>query len=309
LSLIVDYYDSAENIPREIMLDFSLEEGDGELLSEYLSIGAGRKVAVRFPERGDGRKLCDMALENAMEAARQHRLEADREDKSVKRLAELLGLKEIPRRIEAYDISNIGDENIVASMVVWCDGKLKKSEYRSFNISSTDGRDDYGSMRETLRRRLSHIGDGTASLGEMPDLILLDGGAAHVGVGKSVLAEMGLEISLFGMVKDDYHKTRAITDLETEVSIARELNVYSFVYNLQEEAHRFAVKHSMGAKRKSLRRSSLEKISGIGEAKARALLREMSLSEIKSADKDRIKAVKGISASDAERIYDYFHKS
>ena len=309
LSLIVDYYDSAENIPREIMLDFSLEEGDGELLSEYLSIDAGRKVAVRFPERGDGRKLCDMALENAMEAARQHRLEADREDKSVKRLAELLGLKEMPRRIEAYDISNIGDENIVASMVVWCDGKLKKSEYRSFNISSTDGRDDYGSMRETLRRRLSHIGDGTASLGEMPDLILLDGGAAHVGVGKSVLAEMGLEISLFGMVKDDYHKTRAITDLETEVSIARELNVYSFVYNLQEEAHRFAVKHSMGAKRKSLRRSSLEKISGIGEAKARALLREMSLSEIKSADKDRIKAVKGISASDAERIYDYFHKS
>ena len=304
LSLIVDYYDSVGSVPREVMLDFPLEEGDGELLGEYLSIDSERKVTVRFPERGDGRKLCDMAMENAKEAARQHRLEADRENKSVKRLAELLGLDTVPERIEAYDISNIGDENITASMVVWQGGKLKKSDYRSFNIKSTSGRDDYGSMREVLLRRLSHIGDGGQSLGEVPDLILLDGGDTHVSVGRAVLREKGLDIRLFGMVKDEYHKTRAITDGNTEVSIARELNVYSFVYNLQEEAHRFAVKHTMGAKRKSLRRSSLEKIKGIGESKAKALLGAMSLSEIKKADRETLAAVKGISEKDADSIYE-----
>ena len=308
LSLIVDYYDTVGNIPREIMLDFSLSEEDAELLSEYLEIDAGKKVTVRFPERGDGRRLCDMAKENAAEAARQHALEGEREDKSVKRLAELLGLCEMPRRIEAYDVSNIGDENIVASMVVWQEGKLKKSDYRSFNITSTEGRDDYASMREALTRRLSHIGDGSPSLGEAPDLILLDGGDAHVGVGKAVLGESSLDISIFGMVKDDFHKTRAITDGEREISIARELNVYSFVYNLQEEAHRFAVKHSSGAKRKSLRHSSLEKIKGIGEAKARALLKAMTLSEIKSAEREQLLSVKGISKAEADRIYEYFRK-
>ena len=308
ISLIAAHYDGNGNIPREIMLDFAVSEEDRELLSEYLSLGLKYKVAVKIPARGEGRALCDMALENAKEAARQRQLESEREDKNIKRITELLGLAEPPRRIEAYDISNIGNENIVASMVVYADGRLKKSDYRLFSIKTTDGADDYGSMREALMRRLSHIGDGTLSLGERPDLLLIDGGDAHVGVSKGVLAELGLEIATFGMVKDDFHKTRALTDGKSEISIAKEFDVYAFIYILQEEAHRFAVKSSQRAKTKTLTHSSLEKIKGIGPAKARALLSAMPLGKIRVAGIEELCTVRGIGETDAKRIYDYFKK-
>jgi len=308
VSLIAAHYDVSGNIPREVMLGFNVGDDECELLSEYLSLETKYKVAVRVPERGDGRALCDMALENAKESARKYRLEWEREDKNIKRLAELLGLPEIPRRIEAYDISNIGNENIVASMVVYADGKLKKSDYRVFNIKTTDGADDYGSMREALTRRLSHIGDGSASLGESPDLILVDGGEAHVGVAKSVLEQLSLDIAVFGMVKDDHHKTRALTDGKSDISIAREFDMYAFIYNLQEEAHRFAVKTSQGAKIKTMTHSTLERIEGIGPAKARALLSAMPLARIRRATVDELLAVRGIGRADAEKIYKYFEE-
>ena len=247
-----------------------------------------------------------MALENAKETARQHRLTIEREDKSVKRLGELLGLSETPKRIEAYDISNFGNESIFASMVVYADGKLKKSDYRAFSIKSTDGQNDYGSMREALSRRVSHIGDGTLSLGDAPDLILLDGGDGHVGVVNELFSELGVEIPVFGMVKDDFHKTRAITDGNEEISIAREMNVYTFIYNLQEEAHRFALKHSTRDKSKKLTRSSLTAIDGIGEKKAKLLLSAMPLAKIKTATKKELTAIKGISERDAEAIVRHF---
>ncbi len=308
VSLIADYYGTAGSIPPEIMLDFDLTDEDVSFLSEYLTVLASRKVTVRIPERGDGRRLCDLALENAKEAARQYRLEGEREDKNVNRLAELLRLSSVPKRIEAYDISNIGKEHVTASMVVWSSGKMKKSDYRIFTISSVAGVDDYGSMREALTRRLAHIGDGSASLSEAPDLILLDGGAGHVGVVREVLAQRGLDIPLFGMVKDDFHKTRAITDGEREISIALETGVYGFVYKLQEEAHRFAVKSSSGAKIRTMTHSSLEKIEGIGPAKAKALLAAMPLSLIREATEEQLRAVKGIGAADAKRVREYFEK-
>ena len=308
VSLIADYYDTAGNIPREIMLDFELSDDDISLLSEYLSLLAPYKVTVRTPQRGDGRRLCDMALENAKETARQNRLTIEREDKSIKRLAELLGLHEMPKRIEAYDISNFGNESIFASMVVYADGKLKKSDYRAFSIRSTDGQNDYGSMREALERRLAHLGDGTPSLGDTPDLILLDGGDGHVGVIKELFDKLGVEIPVYGMVKDDFHKTRAITDGNEEISIAREMNVYTFIYNLQEEAHRFALKHSTKDKSKKLTRSSLTAIPGIGEKKAKLLLSSMPLAKIKTASISELTSVKGISKKDAEAIREYFGK-
>ncbi len=308
VSLIADYYDTAGGAPREVMLDFALTDDDIELLSEYLSLTSPYKVTVRTPKRGDGRRLCDMARENAAEAARQSRLEGEREDKNVRRLAELLGLAEVPRRIEAYDISNFGNESIFASMVVWERGKLKKSDYRAFSMRTVKEQDDYASMREALSRRTSHIGDGSPSLGSAPDLILLDGGVGHVGVIRELLSELGLEIPVYGMVKDDFHKTRAITDGDREISIARELNVYTFIYNLQEEAHRFALKHSSGSKRKSLTRSSLERIPGIGEAKARAILSAMPYAKVKMASVKELLAIKGIGKRDAEAIYSYFKK-
>lgn len=308
VSLIADYYDTAGNIPREIMLDFDIGEDDLALLSEYLTLSAPYKVTVKVPSRGDGRRLCDMALENAKETARQNRLAIEREDKSVKRLAELLALSETPRRIEAYDISNFGNESIFASMVVYADGKVKKSDYRAFGIKTTDGQDDYSSMKEALRRRLAHIGDGTASLGDAPDLILLDGGVGHVSTVKELFRELDVDIPVFGMVKDEYHKTRAITDGNEEISIAREMNVYTFIYNLQEEAHRFALKHSSGDKSKKLTTSTLTKISGIGEKKARALLDSMPYAKIKTASEKELAAVKGISERDAKAIHEYFSK-
>ena len=308
VSLIVSYYDSTGEIPKEILLDFKLTEDDETLLSEYLSLTVPYKVGVRTPERGDGRALCKMAKNNAEEALRQNILEGEREDKNIRRLTELLGLDTPPRRIEAYDISNVGNENIVASMVVWADGRLKKSDYRLFNIRSTDGQNDYGSMKEALTRRLAHIGDGESSMSEAPDLILVDGGDAHVGVAKEALSASGIDIPVFGMVKDDFHKTRALTNGVNEISIAKEFDVYAFIYNLQEEAHRFAIKASSGAKTKSLTKSSLERIDGIGPAKAKKLLSAMPLSKIKTAEKGELAAISGISASDAESIYNYFHK-
>lgn len=307
VSLIADYYDTSGSIPREVMLDFDISEESISLLSEYLSLSTKYKVAVKIPERGDGRALCDLALENAKEAAKQYRLKGEREDGTIRRFAELLGLSEIPKRIEAYDISNIGNENITASMVVYEGGRLKKSDYRIFTVKTTDGADDYGSMREVLTRRFMHIGDGTASLGESPDLILLDGGAAHVNVVREVMESLDVEVSLFGMVKDDYHKTRAITDGDFEISIARDPLVYGFVYNLQEEAHRFAVKNSQKAKSKTMTRSTLEKISGIGPKKAKLLLASMPMAKIKCASIKELSEIKGISVRDAEKIYEFYN--
>lgn len=309
VSLIVDYYDSSGNIPREVMLDFPITEEDKTLLSEYLSLEQKFKVAVRTPERGAGRALCDMALENAKECARQSRLEGEREDKNLKRFSDMLGLGYLPARIEAYDISNIGNENISASMVVVLNGKVKKSEYRTFNIRTVQGADDYASMREVIGRRLSHIGDGTPSLGECPDLILLDGGENHVRAVRDVMAERGMEIPLFGMVKDDFHKTRAITDGDREISIALDRGVYTFVYNIQEEAHRFAYKSSQAGKKKTVTHSSLEKIEGIGPKKARLLLSCMPLAKIRQSSKEELGKIKGISEKDAENIYGYYHKN
>ena len=308
VSLIASHYDGGGSLPGEIMLAFSAEDDDISLLSEYLSLLAGKKVSVKVPERGDGRALCNMAIENAKESARQYRLEGEREDKNIRRLTSLLGLHEAPKRIEAYDISNIGNENIVASMVVWSGGKLKKSDYRLFSIKTTDGADDYGSMKEALSRRLAHIGDGSQSLGETPDLILVDGGDAHVGVAKRVLSELSLDIPVFGMVKDDYHKTRALTDGNNEISIAKEFDMYAFIYNIQEEVHRFAIKASRGGKTKTLTHSSLEKIEGIGPKKAKALLSAMPIGKIRTATVEELCSVKGIGASDAERIRKYYEE-
>ncbi|MBQ1260966.1 MAG: UvrB/UvrC motif-containing protein, partial [Clostridia bacterium] len=309
ISLIASYYDTGIDAPSEIMLDFELDGENTALLSEYLSLGKKYKVRIKFPERGDGRALCDLALANGKEAERQRRLTERRENKNLTRIKELLALAEIPERIEAYDISNIGKEHITASMVVSVGGVQKRAEYRSFNIKSvSDAPDDYASMREVIRRRLLHIGDGSESLGKAPDLILVDGGATHVRAAREVAAELSCDVAIFGMVKDDFHKTRALTDGENDISIALDTAVYSFVYNLQEEAHRFAVKCSSGAKRKTLTRSSLENIKGIGASKAKKLLSAMSLSEIRVAGESELSAIPGISKSDAAAIRAYYRE-
>ncbi len=309
-AFICELYQVREYIPKSILLSFALDEEDRDTISQYLSSIAGRKVTVRTPERGDNKTLCEMVRDNAAERAKNYRNEAEKDEKILLRLAELLSLETYPERIEAYDISNIGSEHITAGMIVTEGTKLKKSDYRSFKIASVkEGTDDYASMREALMRRLSHLDDESGSFACLPDLILLDGGRGHVSVVRELLSEMGLEIPVFGMVKDDYHKTRALCTDKEEISIAKENVLFVFIYKLQEEVHRFTVSKMDNAKRKTLTKSSLTKIEGIGDAKAKLLLKQFGgIGNIKKATAEEIASVKGISSKDAERITEYFNR-
>lgn len=303
-----EHYDEGNDIPRQLLLDFEPDEEERALNESYLSERAGRRVVIRTPRRGELHRLCRMAQANARERAARLRADNERSNENLLRLTELLCLEVVPDRIEAYDISNIGREHITASMVVLNGGRAARRDYRSFRIESTDGVDDYAAMREVLRRRLRHIGDGTPSLGERPDLLLVDGGQGHVGCARAVLEELLLDIPVFGMVKDDFHKTRALVDGEREIGIAGEQGVYVMIYRLQEEAHRFAVKHSEGAKRRTLRRSSLEDIPGIGPAKAKLLLdRYGGLRQVREASEEDLCALRGLSRTDAARVFRHFH--
>ena len=306
-SFLVDYYAHSDGIPKKIVLDSTVHIED-ELLSEYLTSQCRRRVTLWTPQRSEMKKLCEMVLANAKEKAKAYTKEYEKDNSVLYCLAELCELETIPERIEAYDISNLGAEHKTGGMVVYISGKPKKSDYRSFNIKSVEGTDDYSCMKETLRRRLAHLSDAQGSMGEYPDLILLDGGRGHVSCVREVLRELDLDIPIFGMVKDDYHKTRALCTENEEISIAREQAVYGLVFRIQEEVHRYTVAKMSNAKSKTIKRSSLEKIKGIGQAKAKALLNYFGgISAIKGASADELCAVKGISQSDAENIFNYYH--
>ena len=245
-------------------------------------------------------------MSNAAERVRQFRRDAEQDEQSLVRLGELLSIG-YPQRIEAYDISNIGSEHLTAGMVVLEDGRLARSEYASFNIRTVDGTDDYASMREALSRRLAHLDDADGSFSHRPDLILLDGGRGHVSVVRGLMRERGLDIPVFGMVKDDFHKTRALCTEDEEISIAREREVFVLVYKLQEQVHRFTVSRMSAAKGRTLTHSSLTRIPGIGDAKAKRLLSALGgLAAVRAADEDALSAVPGISRADAARIRAYF---
>ncbi len=308
LSFIVNLYQMREYIPREILLSFELPENDRALASEYLSRRAGRKVILRTPQRGETRKLCLMAEKDAKRHSETRRKREDTDERILMSLASLLHLEVLPERIEAYDISNLGSEHITAGMIVVEKGRFKKRDYRSFKIKGQDTPDDYSAMTETIKRRLMNLEDEDDSFSKAPDLILLDGGRGHVGVIRELMRELNMDIPVFGMVKDSHHKTRTITDDRDEVSIAREPEVFRFVYRIQEEVHRYTVGRMTNAKLKSLKTSSLEKIKGIGPAKAKALLLHFgSLDALKNASKDDIIKVKGISETNADEIIKHFN--
>ena len=307
-SFISDYYLKREYVPHEVLLDFEIDEEESEMLTAYLSSIAERKVIIRTPEKGDMRTLCRMVYANAQDKAKLYRRNAEQDDETLVKLASMLGLEVVPGRIEAYDISNLGTEHKTCGMIVNTDGKFKKSDYRSFTIKTVDGIDDYACMREALSRRLSHLEDEGGSFSETPDLILLDGGRGHVSVVRALLSEMELDIPVFGMVKDDFHKTRALCTDTEEISIAREQSVFSLIYRIQEEVHRYSVSRMENAKRKTLKTSSLEKINGIGKVKAKVLLTYFGgLDGVRKASRENIASVAGISGRDADNVYEYFH--
>ena len=307
-AFICRHYQTREYIPKSVCLSFDAGE-DAELIKTFLSERAERKIEVTTPIRGERKKLCDIADENAREAGKRFCAETAKTDEAILKLAEMLSLETFPERIEAYDISNFGAEHLTAGMIVCEGGKFKKKDYRLFKIKGVIGTDDYLSMSEAIERRFSHLGDGGGSFAAYPDLILLDGGKGHVSTVKAKLAEMGIDVPVFGMVKDDYHKTRALTTESEEINIAREQRVFVMIYRIQEEVHRFTVSKMEGAKRSTLKHSTLEKINGIGAAKAKVLLAAFGgIGAVKTATEDEIARVKGISAADARAVYRYFHE-
>ncbi len=311
-AFLLELYQSREYIPPRVLLDFEMESADRELLSGMLTKLAGRKIDVHTPERGPLRTLCELVRKNAEERAKRDQMESEKREGTLAHLAELLRLEVYPERIEAYDISNFGSEQLTAGMIVYKNGAFSKQDYRSFRIRGVVGTtDDYASMRETLERRLAHLSDETGSFAEEPDLILLDGGRGHVSVVKEKMRELGLEhIPVFGMVKDDFHKTRALCTEDEEISIARERDVFTLIYRIQEEIHRYTVRVMEQGKNKTLTHSILTSINGIGDGKAKKLLAAFGgLAGGKRATVDQLAAVKGIARKDAEAVYARYHKN
>jgi len=311
IGFIVEHYRIRDYIPTNILLSFDIEKEDHKTLEDFLTNTSDHRVYVKKPVKGANKDLIDVVRGNAMEKARQVKLDAQKDEGILLSLAKLLKLETLPERIEAYDISNIGSENITAGMIVYQNAKPLKSDYRLFKIKSVVGKpDDYSSMKEALRRRFRHLTeDEIGAFSFYPDLILLDGGKGHVSAVKEVLREENLDVPVFGMVKDEYHKTRALCTDVDEISIAKDRSLFMLIYSIQEEVHRFTVEKMSAAKSSSLKRSSLERIDGIGPAKAKALLKAFgTMSSIKNASEKEIKAVKGISQADAQNVYHYFLK-
>lgn len=304
-SFICELYSVREYVPREINVGGELSPDDTELCESWLREKAGAKVSVTVPKRGEKALLCNMARENAEQKCKEYVSVSSKNSSVLLRLAQLAGLETVPERIEAFDISNIGDEHITAGMVTFVDGLPKKSDYRLFNIKMTKKRDDYASMREAISRRCAHLPEEPE---KMPDLFLIDGGAGHVSAALDAMKECGADIAVLGMVKDDRHRTRAlVSESGEEIEIRSEQQLYSLVYRIQEEVHRYTISHMMGAKRRENRSSVLENIDGIGPSRAKALLAHFGgLAAIKRADRDELTSVKGITPETADNIIEYF---
>lgn len=309
--MIMRYYDNFDMIPRSVYVSFSLSDNAKDSLSSTLCELSEHNVHVHCPERGDKKALCDIAVNNSKEAITTKLQIISNNEMTLISVANLLGLEVIPQRIESYDISNSGDKNMYAGMIVLTDGKFDKKMYRSFSIKTTDGQNDYGAMSEAISRRILHVGkDDDESMNVLPDLILVDGGIGHVNVIKDLLAEMNVYVPVFGMVKDEHHKTRTLTDGENEISIALNKEMFSFFYKIQEEVHRYTFGRMDASRRKSVKGVSLTEIEGIGEAKAKTLLKHFgSLSAIKQASKEKLCNVSGISEAVADNIINHFNNN
>lgn len=302
-SFLQRFYEIRDFVPKQLWLDFDLAE-ESEPIEEWLRTRTACAVKLLSPRRGEKKALCSQASNNAKELCLHRRAELERQNDLLVSVAAFLRLEVVPERIEVYDISNSGDENITAGMIVVENGRFCKRKYRSFNIKTTEAQDDYGALREALTRRFSHVAEGDAWAA--PDLILVDGGEAHVASAGFVLEELGLSIPVFGMVKDEHHKTRTLTDGENELSLIRRQDLFVFFYKLQEEVHRFALSRMDIRRRKAVKQSVLQEVKGVGEKKALELLRHFGgLSELKKASVEELETVKGINRETAQAIFDF----
>ena len=281
-SLMKQFYLSRGLVPKRVLLPFQLEDAD--LFSQLLDQQLGRQPKLLVPQRGDNLRLVELACKNAQEEAER----VTGKDERVSATLELLGkmlMMEPPMRIESFDISNISGTDIVASMVVFQSGKPRKSDYKRFKLEGLDNQDDYASMDQVLKRRFTHYKQGDKGFEEAPDLLLIDGGVTHAKTAVNALRELELIFPVFGMVKDDRHRTRALVTPEgQEIRIDNNQAVFSLIGSIQEETHRFAITYHRQLRSKRLRYSELDSIPGIGPKRKQELLRQFkSIQAIRQA--------------------------
>lgn len=304
---IQQYYSLRDRVPPQITVDGPVE--DQELLERWLGEKAGRRVHLVQPQIGEQAHLVEMCRENAAERVAQQAGMTGRETLALEEIRELLGLSATPVYVECYDISHTAGSQPVAAMVVFENGKPLRSAYRKFRIQTAIGGDDYAAMREVLTRRLeeyeNHKEEGVG-FGRRPDLILLDGGEGHVNAVGPVLAGFGLDIPVFGLVKDDRHRTRAIAQNAGEIVIRQKRAAFTLISAIQEEVHRVAIRYHR-QRRKSTISTSLLEVPGVGPARAKALLRQFgSLRNIRQAPVEELLLVKGMTRPAAEAIQRFF---
>ena len=309
-AVVPQYYLTRQSLPREILLPAAIEDADA--LSALLTERSGHAVALRVPQRGQRRALLDIAHRNAREEVERVTDAVQRINGTLRLLQETAQLPVLPRRMESYDISHTGGADQVGGVVVFQDGKPRKSDYKRFKIEALANQDDYASMAEVLDRRFTRYEEEKESgegFGRLPDLILLDGGKGQVSAVEPILKKHGLEnIPLFGMVKDGSHRTRAIAKSGGEIAFTSKRRAFTLVAEIQEEVHRFAVTYHRQKHKASALSSTLTDIPGVGPSRAKALLRHFkTVTAIKNAGVDELKNVSGISDSMAQTIYDALH--
>ena len=301
------YYINNRDVPRRVLVDS--EFGDMDLVSQMLSQQEGRRVAVNVPQRGDNHALVAMAYNNATDRLKREAGRRSKDENALGELANLLGLSKPPAVIEAYDISNYGEE-AVAGMVVFRDGVPRRQEYKRFIIKTVEGVDDYASMSEAISRRVARYDDGASKgFSVKPDIILLDGGKGHLSVVSDLLAATSFaDVPLFGMVKDDKHRTRGIVAREGELSVALHKTAFSLITKIQDETHRFTVEYQRSRHSKTSFRSSLLDIPGIGEVRAKQLLRHFKTIEaIRGASVEELAEAPNMSTVSANAVWRHFH--
>ena len=308
---ILRYYTLRSEIPAHIALDGEIEDLENTEL--WLTDKKGKRVYINIPQRGVQKNLVDMCQKNAYEALGQLKGVTGKQLSVLDELKNLLGLDRLPEYIESYDISNLAGADKVAGMVVFENARPLKSAYRKFKIKSFSGQDDFGSMAEVLTRRLDEYKKAQeegveTGFGRLPDLILLDGGKGQVSAVLPVVAASGLNIPVFGMVKDDHHRTRAIVSDTGEIAIRPNRAVFTFVTNIQDEVHRYAITFNR-SQRKRVLGSSLEEIPGIGKKRAKELMRFFrTIKKISTASVEELEQAPGMTHPAALSVYNYFHE-
>lgn len=304
-SLVKQFYLSKGIAPKVILLPFEID--DQILYSRLLEKEFGKKVSIKVPQRGHNVQLVNLAVRNAYEEAKRVTGDEERINASVALLGKMLSVP-TPKRIEAFDISNISGTDIVASMVVFTEGKPSKSDYKRFKVEDMQNQDDYASMRQVVQRRFFHYLSGDKGFEKLPDLLLIDGGINHAAIIEELMAELGLFLPVFGMVKDQRHRTRAlVTPNGQEVAIDGNPSVFSLVGNIQEETHRFAITYHRALRSKRLRYSQLDQIPGIGPKRKQDLLKHFrSISAVREASLPELERV--LPKDTAMAVYRYFKK-